>query len=228
MRKRLSRVTNQRARRLLELIVEHGEVTTEELTKRYGYSHPPRAKRDAVDLGFPIISRRVRSQDGTRNIAAYSLDHTATFVDGRTGRRRLTKAFRDRLLKIADGRCAICGGTFPDRALQADHRIPYEIAGEVDKPHVADFQMLCASCNSSKGRTCKGECPNWTKRAAVVCATCIWASPETYEHIATRQRRQVTLTWDGADVETFDSIQAVAQAEGLDIATYLRRLLNRR
>jgi hypothetical protein len=41
MRKRISSVTNQRARRLLELMVEHGEVTTQELTELYGYNHPP-------------------------------------------------------------------------------------------------------------------------------------------------------------------------------------------
>jgi 5-methylcytosine-specific restriction endonuclease McrA len=226
MRERISHVTNQRARRLLELIVEHGEVTTEELTEQYGYNHPPRAKKDAMDIGFPIVSRRVRSKDGTRSISAYSLDPSATFVDDRTGRRLIPKAFRDELLKIADGRCAVCSGTFPDRALQVDHRIPYQIAGDVNEPRVVDFQMLCASCNRSKSWTCERECPNWTERSAAVCATCIWASPERYEHIATQQRRQVTLTWDGPDVATFDSIQAAVRAKGLDIATYLRRLLN--
>jgi hypothetical protein len=226
MRERISRVTNQRARRLLELIVEHGEVTTEELTKQYGYNHPPRAKKDAMDLGFPILSRTVRSKDGTRSISAYSLDHNATIVEGRTGRRPITKAFRGELLEIAEGRCAICGGTFPDRALQVDHRIPYEIAGEADEPRVVDFQMLCASCNRSKSWTCERECPNWRERSPAVCATCIWASPESYEHIATQKRRQVTLTWDGPDVATFDSIQVAAQAKGLDVATYLRHLLN--
>jgi hypothetical protein len=226
MRNRISHVSNQRARRLLELIVEHGEVSTEELAEQYGYNHPPRAKKDAMDLGFPVVSRTVRSKDGTRSISAYSLDLSARFVDGRTGRRLITKAFRDDLLKIADGRCAICGGTFPDRALQVDHRIPYEIAGEVEEPRVADFQMLCASCNRSKSWTCERECPNWTERSAAVCTTCIWASPEGYEHIATQQRRQITLTWDGADVEIFDSIRAAAQAEGLDVAAHLLRLLS--
>ncbi len=228
MRKRISRVTNQRARRLLELIVEHGEVTTEELAEQYGYHQPPRAKMDAMNLGFPIVSRRVRSKDGTRSIAAYSLDLDATFVDGRTGRKRIPKAFRDELLKLAGGRCAHCGGAFPDRALQVEHRIPHEIAGEVDQFRLADFQMFCGPCNRSKSWTCERECPNWTKRSAAVCATCMWASPEGYEHIAMRQRRQVTLTWDGADVETFDSIRAAAQAEGVDVATHLQRLLGER
>jgi hypothetical protein len=74
MRERISCVTSQRARRLLELIMEYGEVTTEELTEQYGYNHPPRAKRDAMEFGFQILSRRARSKDGTRSILAYSLD----------------------------------------------------------------------------------------------------------------------------------------------------------
>jgi 5-methylcytosine-specific restriction endonuclease McrA len=228
MRKRIPRVTNRRARLLLELIVEHDEVTTEELADQYDYDHPPRAKRDALDLGFPVVSRRVRSKDGTRSIAAYSLDLNGALVDRRTGRKRIPKAFRDELLKLAGGRCAHCGGAFPDRALQVDHRIPHEIAGEVDQFRLADFQMLCGPCNRSKSWTCERECPNWTKRSVAVCATCIWASPEGYKHIATHQRRQVTLTWDGADVEMFDGIRVAAQAEGVDVATHLQRLLGER
>jgi hypothetical protein len=225
VREQISRVTNPRARRLLQLIVEHGEVTTEELTEQYGYSHPPRAKKDAMNLGFPIVSRRVRSKDGTRSIAAYSLDRNARFIHGRTGRRHIPKALRDELLRIAEGRCANCGGTFSDRELQPDHRIPFEIAGETKELSAADFQMLCGSCNRSKSWTCERECPNWTKRDPIVCTTCIWGSPEDYEHIATRERRQVTLTWDGTDVATFNRLHAAAQAEGLDVATYLQRLL---
>jgi hypothetical protein len=158
MRDRIALVRNRRARRLLELIVEHGEVTTEQLAEQYGYNHPPRAKKDATDRGFPIISRTVKSQDGTRSIAAYSLDPAGTFVEGRGGRKLVTKALRDQLLALAAGRCAICGGSFPDRALQVDHRVPYEIGGEADTPTLADFQMLCGSCNRSKSWTCEHEC----------------------------------------------------------------------
>lgn len=226
MRKRISTVENQRARRLLELIVEHGEVTTEELTDQYGYNHPPRAKKDAMDLGFPVVSRRVKSSDGTRSISAYGLDPDAEFVEGRGGRKAVTKAFRGELLVIAAGRCAICGGAFPDRSLQVDHRVPYEIAGEKDTPSLAEFQMLCASCNRSKSWTCEKECPNWTARDATVCETCIWASPEDYEHIATRARRQITLTWDGDEIEDFDALKDAAVARGLDLDEYLRQLLH--
>lgn len=226
LRDRIGKVTNKRARRLLELIVEHGEVTTEQLTEEYGYNHPPRAKKDATDLGFPVVSRGVRSRDGSRRISAYSLDLNAAFVEGRTGRKVIPKAMRDALLRAADGRCAICGGVFADRALQVDHRVPYEIAGESDAPELDDFQMLCGSCNRSKSWTCETECPNWLERDPGTCLTCMWGSPDDYEHIATRRRRQVTLVWDDEEVEAFDRLQARAAGDGQDAETFLRRLLD--
>jgi hypothetical protein len=222
MQQRIARVGNQRARRLLQLIVEHGSVTTEELTVQYGYNHPPRAKKDATDLGFPVVSKTVKSKDGTRSISEYSLDLDAAFVEGRGGRRLITKALRTELLEAADGRCAVCGGVFADRALQVDHRVPYEIAGEIESPTAADFQMLCGSCNRSKSWTCEKECPNWIERDTTVCATCLWARPDDYEHIATLERRQVTLTWDEADVKTFDRLKKRAEQDGLDLGDYLR------
>lgn len=227
LRDRISKVTNKRARRLLELIVEHGEVTTEQLTEQYGYNHPPRAKKDATDLGFPVVSHGVRSSDGSRRISAYTLDLNASFVEGRAGRKVIPKAIRDELLRRADGRCAICGGVFADRALQVDHRVPYEIAGESDAPTLDEFQMLCGSCNRSKSWTCEKECPNWLERDSGTCLSCLWGSPEGYEHIATRQRRQVTLVWDDEDVAILDRLRDRAVAENVEVGDLLRRLLDR-
>jgi 5-methylcytosine-specific restriction endonuclease McrA len=224
-RERIAKVTNKRARRLLELIVELGEVTTEQLTEQYGYNHPPRAKKDATDLGFPVVSRGVRSADGSRRISAYRLDLDAELVEGRAGRKVIPKALRDELLRRANGRCANCGGAFADRALQVDHRVPFEIAGERDTLSIDEFQMLCGSCNRSKSWTCETECPNWVERDPRICSTCVWASPEDYQHVATRQRRQVTLTWDGDDVATFDVLKVAADQQQIEVADYLRGLL---
>jgi hypothetical protein len=226
LRERIAQVTNRRARRLLELIVEHGEVTTEQLTDEYEYDHPPRAKRDAVERGFPVVSRPVSSRDGSRRIAAYRLDLEAEFVEGRSGRKVIPKALRVELLRRADGRCAMCGGVFADRALQVDHRIPYEIAGESDEPSIDDFQMLCGSCNRSKSWTCERDCPNWLERDPRVCATCMWAEPGDYEHIATRRRRQVTITWDDDELEAFERLQERAGARGVELRAFLRGLLD--
>jgi 5-methylcytosine-specific restriction endonuclease McrA len=225
LRERIAAVRNVRARRLLELIVEHGEVTTEQLREQYGYDHPPRAKRDAIDLGFAVVSRNVRSRNGSRTISAYSLDLDASFTEGRGGRRQFPKAFRDELLAVAGGRCAMCGGRIPSRALQIDHRVPYEIGGEDAQLRREDFQMLCGSCNRAKSWTCETECPNWAARDPGVCRTCLWASPDDYEHVATRRRRQVTLTWDDEDVARYDALRARARAA--DLPQFLRGLLDR-
>lgn len=39
-------VKAKRPRTVIEHILEHGYITTEELRTRYGYNHPPRAARD--------------------------------------------------------------------------------------------------------------------------------------------------------------------------------------
>ena len=67
---RLKRVTGRRSRIVVDHILEHGFITTDELEQIYGYMHPPRAVRDVREQGIPIETHRIRSSDG-RNIAAY-------------------------------------------------------------------------------------------------------------------------------------------------------------
>ena len=45
----------KRARKLLEIILEQGSVSTHELAK-IGYGHPPRARQDLKDAGIDIIT----------------------------------------------------------------------------------------------------------------------------------------------------------------------------
>jgi len=42
----ISKITAKRPRTVLDHILKYGYITTEELTQKYGYSHPPRAARD--------------------------------------------------------------------------------------------------------------------------------------------------------------------------------------
>ena len=39
-------ITNKRAKIVIDHILKHGFITTEDLEKTYGYNHPPRAARD--------------------------------------------------------------------------------------------------------------------------------------------------------------------------------------
>jgi len=63
-------VTAKRAKTVIDHILEHGFVTTEELSELYGYDHAPRAARDVRELGIPLETYRVAGKNG-RKIAAY-------------------------------------------------------------------------------------------------------------------------------------------------------------
>jgi hypothetical protein len=67
----IERISNKRARIVIDHIMEHGFITTEDLEKKYGYNHPPRAARDVREAGIPLETYRIKSNDGMRNIAAY-------------------------------------------------------------------------------------------------------------------------------------------------------------
>jgi len=50
--RRLRSVTAKRLKTVIDHILEHGHITTEELTKIYGYRHLPRAVRDVKEEGI--------------------------------------------------------------------------------------------------------------------------------------------------------------------------------
>ena len=107
---RLEQVTNRRARFVIDHILQHGHVTTEELTTLYGYQHTPRAAKDVKDEGIPLISFRVKSSDG-RRIAAYKFGDPTQLRAGRCGgRTNFPKWFKRALFAQSEGRCAVCNG----------------------------------------------------------------------------------------------------------------------
>src|SRR3970040_1709529 len=64
------KVTAKRPRTVIQHILKHGHITTQDLKDKYGYNHPPRAVRDVKEHGIPIEMFRVEGSDG-RKIAAY-------------------------------------------------------------------------------------------------------------------------------------------------------------
>jgi len=82
--KKLHSVTGKRAKIVIDHILEHGYITTEDLEKTYGYSHPPRAARDVREQGIPLETFKVKSSDG-RNIAAYRFGSLEDVHRGRLG-----------------------------------------------------------------------------------------------------------------------------------------------
>ena len=55
----LKSVVAKRPKTVIEHILKHGQITTEELKDTYGYNHPPRAIRDVREQGIPVKTFRV-------------------------------------------------------------------------------------------------------------------------------------------------------------------------
>jgi len=216
-------VTNKRARFVLDFILANGFITADDIQGQ-GYREHRRAVMDCRDLGFPII----KTKSPGRGVGAWTLDVEAKVRAGRTGRKNFKKSFRRQLIAKAGGRCEVCGAPEADRQLQIDHRIPYEIDPGSGNEVEAEYQMLCGSCNRSKSWTCEHECPNWKLRDPAICQTCMWADPEEYEHIATRQRRKITLVLDGPEgAALFDRLRDAASDSGQSLDEFLRSRLER-
>lgn len=221
----LEGVRPKRPRTVIRHILEHGSVTTEELKSIYGYNHPPRAIRDVREHGIPLTMFRVTGSDG-RRIAAYRFgDPSSARSALRSGRTVRTANLRRELIEKYGARCHLYWQPFPERELQIDHRIPFEIAGdsgEVEEDAGA-YMLVCPSANRAKSWSCE-HCPNWRKKEVDLCRTCYWAYPENYEHVATRPARRLDLTWTGEETSEYDDLRAEAGGRE-NLSEHVKRVL---
>lgn len=199
---------SRRAGKALELLLEHGSVTTGDL-KSAGYDHPPRAVRDLKDAGFAVESKNVLVEG--KRMARYTLVDTIT-TDYAT-RRPIPLSFRRRLFEEHDFRCAVCGGQYIMRMLQADHRVPFHVGGDPEPFTIDDFMPLCGSDNRAKSMSCE-TCPNWAVRDPETCTSCYWHDPDHYDHVATVPERRVSLVFRDGDVEKYDRLRLRAETRG--------------
>ena len=223
---KLNAVKNKRARIVIEHILKHGSISTEELKALYGYNHPPRAAKDVRDEGIPLITFTIKGSDG-RSIAAYKFGTPSAFIDGRGGGRiAFSKKFKRQLYETSEHSCGICQGKFQLRELQIDHRIPYEIVGEVENPeqHPEAFMLVCGSCNRAKSWSCE-HCPNWTNKAVEACTTCYWASPLNHNHVALKKIRRTDILWEGDEVEIHTKAQKSSEQQSMSLQDYIKSLL---
>lgn len=208
----LDAVTGKRARIVVDHILKHGFVTTDDLKDKYGYGHPPRAKQDLQEQGIPVVTTFVKAKNG-RRMAAYSFGDLDNVTAGRVGgRANFPKAFKQALVETYGSRCGLCNAPFEPRYLQIDHRIPYLVAGDgaAASRDVKDFMLVCGSCNRAKSWSCE-HCPNGlVTKDPNICAVCYWASPLKYSHVATLDIRRLDLTWTGAEVPDYDAATAKA------------------
>jgi len=226
---RLKAVESKRPRTVIEHILKHGFITTEELKEKYGYNHPPRAARDVREQGIPVETFAVKGSDG-RKIAAYRLGDPAKVRRGLIGgRRAFPKAFKQALIKASGSRCSVCLQEYEERYLQIDHRTPYEVAGDVlfDERDSSSYMLICGSCNRAKSWSCE-HCPNCSDtKSEKICASCYWAAPESYEHIATLNVRRLDLVWSGDETGVYDDLRGSADAAKEPMPTYVKKILQR-
>ncbi len=226
---KLDAVTGKRSRIVVEHILEHGFITTDDLKTAYGYDHPPRAVRDVREQGIPIETFSVDGEGGKR-IAAYRFgDPSDVRSDAFHGRSVLPKALKEALIATFGARCAICLCELEERCLQTDHRVPYEVAGAQaeDAPDPADYMLVCGSCNRAKSWSCE-HCANaQDERSAAVCRACYWAFPEEYSHIALHQIRRLAITWTDDEVATFEKLEAAAEAAHEPMPDYVKSVIER-
>lgn len=221
------KVIAKRPRTLIDHLLKHGQITTEELTKLYGYGHPPRVARDAREHGIPIETFKAVGSDG-RKIAAYRFGtHTKAKLRRLEGRTGLSKVIKDALIAKYGCRCFIYLEELPASDLQIDHRIPYEVAGDGDEAELNpdSFMLLCGSANRAKDWSCQ-HCENWKdKKDPALCLTCYWAYPENYNHIALRQVRRLDLLWQGVDTPDYEALKNRANELAVEIPAYVKKII---
>jgi len=224
----LQQISNKRARIVIEHILSHGFITTEELEKKYGYNHPPRAARDVRESGIPLETFRVKDSDG-RTIAAYRFGDVAQIRSGRLqGRQTFPKNFKGALYGKQNGQCAICSGRFEARYLQVDHRIPYEVVGDTQgKLNLDDFQLICAPCNRAKSWSCE-HCENWlNEKSPNICLSCYWGNSENYVHIALREIRRTDIVWEGKEVLVYEKLKREAQNNKTPLPEFVKEAVKK-
>jgi hypothetical protein len=220
-------VTAKRPKTVIEHILKHGQITTEELKNHYGYNHPPRAARDVKEHGIPIERVTVTGSDG-RKIAAYRFgDPTAVKVRRFEGRTGLSKQIKDALIAKYGCRCFIYLEEMPEASLQMDHRVPFEVGGESETMAAEEFMLLCGSANRAKSWSCE-HCENWKNRKQrEICLTCYWAYPESHTHVAMKQLRRVDLVWQGAETSQYERLKADAANAGMEIPEFVKDVLRK-
>lgn len=212
---KLKSITDKRPSTVIQHIIKNGFITTEELTKDYGYEHAPRAARDVRERGINLVTYRVKSTDG-RNIAAYKFGNPV-FIDNKiskvAGRTALSNALKKALVDKYGPICFIYLQPMEERLLQIDHRIPYEIGGEQQEDDIDCYMLLSPSANRAKSWTCE-HCPNWVQKNIEFCRSCFWAHPEDYTHIAGKEERQIIITFTDNEIEDYNKlIELVGQEQ---------------
>jgi len=116
---------------------------------------------------------------------------------------------------------------FPEKELQIDHRIPFEIIGDdadnMDDPE--EYMLLSGSANRAKSGSCE-HCANWLElKNPDICRKCYWAYPDNYEHVAMRQIRRADILWAENEVSVYDRLKEKTLELQKDLPDYVKALI---
>jgi hypothetical protein len=221
-------VTAKRPKIVIDHLLKKGFITTQELKDTYGYNHPPRAVRDVKEHGIPIEMFRVKESDG-RKTAAYRFGDPSKVRSGKqAGRTVLSKELKEALIALHGERCAIYLERFPERELQIDHRIPFEVQGDVPgtEANPNDYMLLCGSANRAKSWSCE-HCVNWLelKKAEICRKYYYWAYPDDYSPVAMRGARRADILWTGAEVESYEKLKRRTLQLQKNVPGYVKEII---
>jgi hypothetical protein len=181
------------------------------------------------EQGIPLETYRVTGADG-RSIGAYRFgDPRHARFSRLLGRTAFAKKLKSKLLEQHGARCSIYMEEFPERELQIDHRVPYEVAGEIrDSPgDPQHYMLLSGSANRAKSWSCE-HCVNWLElKQPEICLRCYWAHPEDYDHIAMRQARRVDILWTGSEVSVYEKLMERTLELQKEVPAYIKEILER-
>lgn len=215
--KKLNQITDKRPFTVIQHIIKHGYITTEELETLYGYKHPPRAVRDVRERGVNIVTYRVKASDG-RSIGAYKFGDPVFIEDNTSktaGKTILSQTLKKALIERFGSICFVYHQSMEERLLQVDHRIPYEIGGE-QSDNIDCYMLLSPSANRAKSWTCE-HCPNWKIKSIDFCKQCFWAHPEEYTHIAGKKQKVIIVSFTDNEIEDYNKLIELVGKENAEI-----------
>jgi hypothetical protein len=224
-----AKVTTKRGKTLVNHILQHGSVSTEELETIYALTDAASAARDVRDAGVPLAKTSGKRKTG-RQMAVYTFgDPSLIRGDRFQGRRGFPKGFKETLILKYGAKCSLCSTPYEPRYLQIDHRVPYQIAGEAAEGErdLDEYMLLCGSCQRSKSWSCE-HCENWREgRQPQICKTCYWAVPEDYTHIALKDYRRLEIVWLGdQEVADHTKLKSLAAKNAVALPLYAKAALS--
>lgn len=141
-----------------------------------------------------------------------------------SGRTAFSSNLKTALVEKHGGRCSIYLESFPERELQIDHRVPFEIAGDSGAPcsDIGEYMLVCASANRAKSWSCEHS-ENWMQKKVETCRSCYWASPESY--VAMQDIRRLDVLWLNEEAPEYDELRQQAARSRQRMPEYAKSVL---